>query len=342
MPSSLLLGGLALAAPLALVALAILIPAALVLVVRDAKWRREALAQFGDRALLAQTARLPSSAERALRGGLVVAAFGMMLLALARPQWGATEAVARSQGGDVFFLLDLSRSMYAEDVRPSRLEAAKHAAGTIARALPESRVGLLVFGGSGFLQLPPTLDHSTFHRFLETASPDEIPDLATNYEAAADLAAAIAAREGDSTGAMVVMLSDGEDTDGKLMDAIGALQRARARVFTVGFGTPEGSTIPDREADGRIVDHRDFAGRLVVTRLNESNLRDIARLTNGVYARWTDDASVGPIVSELARIRARARTSSAGVSLSDHFQWPLALALLALAVEPLVVARRSR
>jgi Ca-activated chloride channel family protein len=113
-------------------------------------------------------------------------------------------------------------------------------------------------------------------------------------------------------------------------------------VFTVGFGTPEGATIPDRDDDGSVTEHRDFAGRVVVTRLNESNLRDIARLTRGTYARWTSDASVTPIVSELTRMRAKPRTSSAGVALSDRFQWPLALALLALAAEPMIVTRRRK
>jgi Ca-activated chloride channel family protein len=197
-------------------------------------------------------------------------------------------------------------------------------------------VGLLVFGGNGFLQLPPTLDHSTFERFLESASSAGIPDLATNFESAADLAAASAAREGDSRGAAIVFLSDGEDTEGKLMDAIATLQRARVPVHTIGVGTAAGATIPDRDSLGRAIEHRDYAGRVVVTQLKESNLRDIARLTGGSYARWTDESSVAPIVRSLSQLHARRRSSSTGISLAERFQWPLALALVALFLEGLV------
>jgi hypothetical protein len=125
------------------------------------------------------------------------------------------------------------------------------------------------------------------------------------------------------------------------MTAIGTFRGAKLRVHAVGFGTPGGATIPEREADGTVTEHRDWAGRAVVTQLREDNLRDIARLTGGTYVRWTDEGSVRPIAVELARVRARARAASAGSPRADRFQWPLAFALAALAAEDLV-SRRTR
>ncbi|HEX6534460.1 MAG TPA: VWA domain-containing protein [Gemmatimonadaceae bacterium] len=327
-------GALGFARPWALAALVVLVAGVAVLLARAARLRRRDLARFGDPALLERAAPLPSPAARAARATLRLAALALLALALARPRWGMAAGAERHTRGDVFFLLDLSRSMLAEDAPPSRLAAAKRAASAIARALPDARVGLLVFGGSGFLQLPPTADHSTFARFLEAASPSDFPDPATNLEAAADLAAAAAAREGDTTGVALVLLSDGEDVEGKLMKAVGAFRSSRIRVSVVGVGTPEGSTIPDRDASGAIAPHRDWAGRVVVTHLVESNLRDIARLTGGVYARWGgSDAVLAPVVSAVRAVPSRSRESRASEPIAERFQWPLALALLALVVE---------
>lgn len=332
--ASLTVGGAAFARPWALGALVVLVPAAVALLARAARLRRHDLARFGDPALLGRAAPLPSPAARATRAALRVLALALLAVALARPQWGTGSHVERRAGGDVLFLLDLSRSMTARDVPPSRLAAAKRATSEVARALPDARVGLLVFGGSGFLQLPPTLDHSTFERFLDGASPSDFPDPSTDFEAAADVAAATATREGDTTGVALVLLTDGEDVEGKLMSAIGAFRAARIHVSAVGIGTPAGATIPDSDATGGVTPHRDWAGRVVVTRLVESNLRDIARLTGGAYVHWSGDpASVRPVVDVVRREQARTRESRVGVPLVDRFQWPLALALLALVVE---------
>lgn len=334
--ASLSLGDLAFARPWALVALLVLVSVVIALIARAARLRRRDLARFGDPALLARAAPLPSTAARAARATLRVLALALIALALARPQWGTGSRADRRAGGDVLFLLDLSRSMTARDApaAASRLDAAKRAASAVARQLPDARVGLLVFGGSGFLQLAPTLDHSTFERFLDGATPADFPDPATNLEAAADLAAATAAREGDSTGVALVLLSDGEDVEGKLMTAIGAFRAARIRVSTVGVGSPGGATIPDSDAAGAVAPHRDWAGRVVVTRLEERNLRDIARLTGGAYVRWSGStAELRPVVDAVRGVETRARRSSVSEPLVERFQWPLALALVALALE---------
>jgi Ca-activated chloride channel homolog len=305
-----------------------------IVVVYGERQRRLAMARFGEAGLLAGSLELPSPPRRAWGAGLIVVGLALASLALARPIgrfgiFGSATHHVRQHGADVLFLLDLSRSMEATDAEPSRLAAAKRAASAIAQALPSDRVGLLVFGGSGFLQLPPTVDRSAFQLFLDAASPSDIPDVSTNLEAAAGVAAS-AVTEPASTG--IVLLSDGEDTEGKLEGAIRALRDAGVRTDAVGVGTVDGVTLMDTNS----VPHRGPDGQVVTTRLMEANLQDIARRTGGVYARAGD---VGPVVADLAQLRPR------GVSGQQHevgievFQWPLALGVLLLLAEPWVSDR---
>jgi Ca-activated chloride channel homolog len=330
-------------APWALAAGAVVVVVVARLVVYGERQRRRALERFGEIGLLGASSRLPSAWWREWGGGLTIAGVALVAFALARPQAGTQSRTVRRSGGDVLFLLDLSRSMMATDAAPSRLAAAKRAASAIAQALPEDRVGLLVFGGSGFIELPPTVDRSTFQVFLDAASPTDIPDVSTNLEAAAGLAAAAVTDVGGgpaSTG--IVLLSDGEDVEGKLEGAIRALHDAHVRTEAVGVGTADGVVLMDHDSTGTLVPHRDPDGGVVTTHLVALNLQDIARRTGGAYVRWDGEASVAPIVADLRQLRPRAITGEALEAGVDRYQWPLAAALVLLLIEPWVSDRRGR
>ncbi len=218
--------------PAALLGLAVLIPFALMFA-HAARARGEALGRFGALAASVLPTGIPRPRRRRLAEGIALAGIALCVVALARPQFGPNARALHRTSGDIVFALDVSRSMGAADMAPSRLGAAKQAASTIARAFPDDRVGLVIFGGTGFLQLPPTLDHSTFRTFLDAAASGDIPDLSTNFEALAGLLARTAAQDrGDAPYTTVVLLSDGEDVEGKLEQAIGLLDTAHVRVFT--------------------------------------------------------------------------------------------------------------
>jgi Ca-activated chloride channel homolog len=301
------------AAPWVLVVLIPLVPLAILAAIARERRRRRALEAFGESRLIASLSSLPSGRRNATMAALAIAGVALAVVALARPQSGTGARPVSGQGADVLFLLDLSRSMQSADVAPSRLDAAKAAARAIVTALPNDRVGLLVFAGDGFLQLPATVDRSTFAAFLDAASPADLPDPATNLEAAAGVAANVVHEGGAPASTAIVLLSDGEDNVGKLEGAIGDLMDAHVRTFTVGVGTPEGAPIDSGAA---------------TTRLVEDNLRDIARRTGGVYVRWSGPRSVGPIVSGLSQLPPRSITGSARLAGIDRFQWPLAVAFL--------------
>jgi Ca-activated chloride channel family protein len=291
------------------------LPLAILLVVARERRRRRAMEAFGEPALIEALSVLPSSGRRLLTATCGIAGMALSVIALARPQSGTSERSVKGSGADVLFLLDLSRSMRSPDVPPSRLDAAKAAARTIAAALPDDRVGLLVFAGDGFLQLPATVDRSTFEAFLSAASPSDVPDPATNLEAAAGVAANVI--RGDSTYTALVLLSDGEDNVGKLEGAIRTLQSAHARTFTIGVGTPDGAPIDSG----------------ATTRLVEDNLRDVARRTGGVYARWSGPTSVAPVTAALSQMPARPIAGTARLAGVDRFEWPLALAFVLLLIQ---------
>jgi Ca-activated chloride channel homolog len=326
--------------PLALLGLVVVIPLALVFSY-GARAREAALGRFGPLAAGGLATAFAHPRRRRFAEGLALAGVAFCIVALARPQFGSSARTLRRTSGDILFALDLSRSMGAADVTPSRLDAAKRAAWTIARAFPDDRVGLVVFGGTGFLQLPPTLDHSTFRTFLDAAQGGDIPDPSTNFEALAGLLARSAAQ--DESGApytSVVLLSDGEDVEGKLEQAIGLLSNARVRVSAIGIGTPAGALVMDRDSHGALTPHLDWTGHEVTSRLAEHNLQDIARRTGGSYVRWGGDATAEPIISHLAQTGRRAVSSEVHGQMADQFQWPLAVAGVLLLVYP--VALRSR
>jgi len=330
------------AAPVYLMVLAIAIPLATAGIMWSERVRRRALAGFGVESVLAMSSVLPTRRHRVLVSVLSVLGIALGLVALARPQLGTAADARRRAAGDVVFLLDVSRSMNATDVAPSRLGAAKRAAAAIARALPNDRMGLVVLGGTGFLQLPPTLDHSTFRTFLDAAGTTDVPDPSTNFEAAASVAAATVGRAADAPYSALVLLSDGEDTEGKLERAIRVLRDTRVPTSAVGVGTPEGATIPDRDASGTVAPHRNYLGQPVISHLIETNLRDITRRTGGVYVRWAGDASVQPVVAEVSRLRTRAVSGTARSPEAERYQWPLGAAFVMFGAASLVSAMRPR
>jgi Ca-activated chloride channel homolog len=315
----------------------LVVPLLALLLRRGERARERLLSLFGQPALLAVSSRLPTHRERLVRQIAAILAVTLVVIALARPESsGADQATTRS-GADILFVLDLSRSMDVADVAPSRLAAAKQAALAIAHALPNDRVGLVVFGGSAFLSLPPTLDHSTFATFIDAAEEVDIPDPSTNLEDAADVVTAALESSVSGVSSAVVFLSDGEDEEGKLEQAIAALNRAQVRAFAVGVGTVAGGVVTDRDSVGGIAPHLDRLGQPVVSHLVELNLRDIARRTGGVYVHWAGSSTdVRPIIAGLHDLPARRRTGQVRSPEAERFQWPLAAALVVLLVGSLV------
>ena len=330
--------------PLALALLLVIVPLGAWLVARHERRRTAALEGFGQPSVLARGSSIPPGRLRYLRQGARLGAIALALVALARPQLGERPASLAQSGRDVLVLLDLSRSMNAADVGnggETRLEAAKRAAMEVLSASPGDRAGLIVFGGSAFLQLPLTGDRAAFTRFLEAASTDDLADPATDLSRALATAATTFEHDGQTGYQAVLLLSDGESREADLTPILRKLRTAGIPVFAIGLGSSQGAPIPADSAAAPERWHRDHIGRVVQSRLEERDLRRAAQETDGAYVRWTADAGAG-LGAELERVEKRILSSRTESERADRFQWPLGLAVALLVLDPLLGTRRRR
>jgi len=308
---------------------------------RAERERRAALAAVGDPALLARTSALPSGRRRALRHAARTLALAFGIVALARPQWGDRPADRARTGRDILVALDLSRSMNAADGSPTRLAAAKQAIHRLVAARPGDRFGLIVFGGSAFVQLPLTDDPTVFERFLAAANTEDLGDPGTSLSGALEAAATVFTHDGAPGSRAVVLISDGEsDQDDDIAPPIRALRKLDVPVYALGVGTTEGARVPADSSEAPEPWHRDHIGRVVVSRLTEGALQRIAQATGGLYERWDGHRAAPLVGTALDRLTVRTSSIAHVVERSDRFQWPLGAAFTLLLLEPLVPLRR--
>ena len=329
-------------APLYLLALAVIGPVLGYALIRQERNRVERLRRFGDEPLLQQTSRVPSRRRRMVRDALTLAAVLLILLTLARPQFGERPSTMGRTGRDLLVVLDLSRSMNAADVeQQSRLTGAKQVVRDLLRSSPGQRVGLVVFGGSAFLQLPLTGNYAAFQRFLDAASTDDLGDPATDLSNALMAANTAFEHDGERGYQTVLLVSDGESGTGDIGPALSRLRQARIPVLAVGVGTTEGAPVPADSSEAPEKWHRDHIGRIVLSRLEEGDLRRAARETGGGYYQWSP-AIAHDLSESLSRLDRRAITTADAMERVDRFQWPLGLAIGLLVLIPLTGGRTPR
>jgi Ca-activated chloride channel family protein len=233
--------------------------------------------------------------------------------------------------------------MNATDESRSRLVIAKSAVAQVLAAVPEDRVGLIVFGGSAFLQLPLTGNHAAFQRFLEAATTDDLGDPGTDLSSALSTAATVFEHDGERGYQSILVASDGESVGGDMAPPLARLKKAGIPVFGIGVGSTQGAPIPADSTAAPEKWHRDHIGRVVVSRLEEGELRRAAEATGGLFVRATPGA-LRVLAEGLTHMEKRMLASRESTERVDRFQWPLALALLALIAAPAATGsgRRKR
>ena len=258
---------------------------------------------------------------------LAVAVLGAAL-ALARPRWGAGEQKVERKGVDVVFLIDSSLSMGARDVPPSRLYVAKSLVRRMARGMPGNRVGLVQAEGDGVMLSPLTLDGAVLDLLLDTIDPGSMPTPGTELASGLDMALRTFG-QGSEKHRVLVLLSDGEDWGGGLDDETAKLKEAGVVVYTLGIGTVDGAPVPIPGSPGE--SKHDADGNVVVTRLHPETMEKLARATGGTYLGvGSAAADPAPLLRQIDRMEKRTFESQSLSTLAERFQWPLALAALAL------------
>ncbi len=255
--------------------------------------------------------------------------FGLALgiIALARPQWGVVEEQVFDQSREVLIAVDLSRSMMAEDVKPSRLERSKLLITSLLDRLKGERVGLVLFAGTSFLQSPLSADYEILREFLPALKPEYLPEGGSNYKAM--LETSIEAFGTSAADRYLIVLSDGESTEEGWKDLSASLRNKGIRVIGLGIGTASGSFIPDGSG-GLIKDER---GAVVLSRLNSATLQELAQTTGGAYtdaSAWIDLPALLRSTVEAGRTGEFSEKNTA--RKIERFQWFLAPALLLLLV----------
>lgn len=306
------------------------------------KVRRKLLHKFAAQRLANELMASHSLTRRRFKQGLLVIALACICIALARPQFGHTWQEARSRGVDIIFAVDVSRSMLAEDVRPNRLSRTKFAILDFIDILQGDRLGLVAFAGEAFLQCPPTLDYGAFRQSLEAVDTDIISLQGTDISRAIE--EAMAAFTNEENHRIIILVSDGEDHEGRAIAAAERAARAGITLYSVGVGTAEGAPIPVTDRHGRRVYHRDAEGQVVHTRLMSADLEALAEVTGGFYLPLGRGVhSLEEIYhAGIAGLPGRELTSQLQRIPLERFQWPLGLALLLLAWEPILSLRRRK
>ena len=321
--------------PLDLTAL-LLVPAAVAFFVWAARRREQALATFVAAALLPAVAPDVDRRRRTIRAALLCTAVLCAVLALAGPMWGFRWQEVHREGIDLIVALDTSRSMLATDVKPNRLARAKLAVQDLLAQLHGDRIGLVAFAGSAFVQCPLTLDYGAFAQSLDAMDVGIIPRGGTSLSAAIDSGLeAFEGRQGKHQA--LVLITDGEDHEGKAKDAAKRALDRGVKVYTVGIGTPDGEIIPLEE--GGFL--KDRSGQVVKSRLDEETLKQVAVDTGGVYLHAAG-ASLG--LTELYRdyidtLEKKELASTLERRFEQRFQIPLAVALVLLLLEPRIGER---
>jgi Ca-activated chloride channel family protein len=299
--------------------------------------RDRALATFVEAALLPAVVPDLDRRRRRMRAGLLTAAVAAFALALAGPMWGFHWEEVRREGIDLVVAFDTSKSMLATDVTPNRLARAKLAVQDLLAELEGDRIGLVAFAGTAFVQCPLTLDRNAFRESLEAVEVGLIPRGGTNLTAA--LESGLAAFEGhQGRHQALVLITDGEDHEGKLDDVIAAASKRGVKIFTVGIGTAEGELIPT--AGGGFL--KDRKGQVVKSRLGEDTLKKLALDTGGVYlhAAGADLGLAGLYRDHIATMEKRDLESTLQRRYEHRYQLPLLLGLVLLVVEQLLGERR--
>ncbi|NKB65550.1 MAG: VWA domain-containing protein [Candidatus Latescibacteria bacterium] len=299
------------------------------------------LGRFAQSAIMAKLADNVSRSKQVARYGLAWAGVAFLLLAMTGPQFGTKLAIAQRKGVDVVFLLDLSRSMLAQDSKPSRLAQAKYQIGQLLDQLEGDRVGLVVFAGRAFVQCPLTLDHGAVRLFLDTIDTESMPVQGTAIGEAIGLANRCF-DEGERRFKTMVLFTDGEDHQG---DPVGAAERAAAegaRIFAVGLGTPAGELIPGQVADGASGYHKDRRGNYVKSRLDEESLKQIALVAEGDYFRsTTNGGEIEEIATQIKNMDQKELGETRFTEYEERFQIPLLAALACLMAAAWLSDRRA-
>lgn len=317
--------------------LLIIIPVIIVIRLLEMRKRKLKLKKFGDLSLLKQLMPDVSSSRKSLKYWLMIAALALLIVMLARPQMGTKISQEKRKGIEVIISLDISNSMRAEDVVPSRLDKSKMLVENMVDNFTNDKVGLVVFAGDAFIQLPITSDYVSAKMFLQNTDPSLIATQGTDLAGAIELSSKSFTQQ-DKVGRAILIITDGEDHEGGAIEAAEKARKNGIMVFVLGVGSTKGSPVPD--GNGGYM--KDNSGQEVISALNEEMCKQVAQAGGGAYIH-VDNTSLAQrqLNDELTKLQKGDISSVVYSEYDEQFQAVGILVLILLIIEMLILERKN-
>ncbi|PCH86259.1 MAG: hypothetical protein COB88_08485 [Flavobacteriales bacterium] len=312
------------------------------------RWKKKAIASFGDPVLISSLMPDVSRGRPILKFLLLLLAMWSLVIAIANPQIGSKIEEVRREGIDLIIALDLSKSMLAEDIKPNRLERSKQAISKLIDKLKGDRIGLIVFGGEAYVQLPITTDYAAAKLFLSTIDTDIMPTAGTAIGAAIELGLSSFGNDVDGeetieTNKTIIIITDGENHEDDAIEAANLAAEQGVIVHTIGMGLTKGGPIPVYRRGNQVGYRKDKDGNTIITKLNETMLQQIAAAGDGVYIRANNlQTGLGVLFTELNKMEKVKLGSTVFTDYEDRFQYFLALAIIFLILEFFTAEKKNK
>ena len=318
------------------------VPIVVLLFLYNQYWKRKKQREFGDLALVKKLSPESSIFKPFLKLGVLLLALVGIIFGLVNPKIGTKMETVKREGIDIVFAMDVSKSMLAEDVAPSRLEKSKQIVSQIINQLGNDRIGIVAYAGSAFPVLPITTDYGVAKMFLQSINTDIVSSQGTSLDEAIKLSATYF-DEKSKTSKLLIMISDGEDHSEGAESAAEEAKKIGMKIITIGVGTEKGSTIPLR-VNGVIESFkRDNNNEVVITKLNKEGLTTIAKATKGGYVDGNNTKAVLDYVKNaLDNIQKTEFESTQMADFQSQFQWFLGFAFALLFLDVFLLERKTK
>ena len=299
--------------------------------------RRRRIARFGNPTTVRSLMPEASMRRDTAKFIIYMVAVVLIVFSLARPQFGSKLKEVKREGIELMLAVDVSNSMLAEDFAPNRLERTKYSIARLLEGLHQDRVGLVVFAGDAYVQLPITSDYLTARNFVQRVSPTMVSKQGTAIGAAIDLATNSFSSQSEGSRA-IILITDGENHEDNPIAAAKRAAEQGLKIYTIGIGTPEGAPI---RLNGDFI--RDENGELVVSKLDEATLREVALSTDGAYIRSTEKSmGLAEIIEKIKQTEQSEFTTVQFEEYDERYQYLLAVALALLLLDSVVLTKRNR
>jgi Ca-activated chloride channel family protein len=320
-----------------------IIPVMTVLFLLLQVWKKTTQKRFAEAGLLKRLTPNRSSFKATLKLLVLILGLSCLVVGLVNPKIGTKMETVKRQGVDIVFAVDVSKSMLAEDIAPNRLEKAKRLVSEVINQLASDRIGIIAYAGQAYPQLPITTDYGAAKMFLQSMNTDMLSSQGTAIDAAIELASTYFDDE-EQTNRVLFIVSDGEDhSGGKAAEAVEMAVEEGVRVFTIGVGKTKGGPIPIKR--NGVVERlkKDSQGEVVITKLNEEILVEIAEEGNGIYINGENtDEAVETIKEELDQMDKKEFEAKQFAEFKDQFQWFLGAGLFFLFLDVFILDRKTR